>query len=150
MSLWDDYQLRVQPPPLAFTQFCCTRKSLPPRFMLAVEPFAVLYVEPKVQAHLSAFSFPLLSYQALRSSSVFVSSVSCASVLTSASAAGSLLGDPFKALQSKKSMSCGIAPYFTSFPFHVKFPWYAQYTRPNSPPRLTIASLKTRYSVLGS
>src|SRR5207253_11099119 len=120
MGVAAGYQLSLQEPPLAFTQFCCTRKSLPPRFMLALDPLAVVYVEPKFQAHLSAFSLPLLSYQALRSSSVLVSSVSCARVLTSASAAGSLLGDPLRALQSKKSMSCGIAPYFTSLPFHVK------------------------------
>src|SRR5438034_3117277 len=144
------YQLRRQPPPFAFTQFCWTRKSLPPTCMFAVEPLEVVYVAPKSQAHLSAFSLPALSYHALRSSSVFVSSVSCARVFTSASAAGSLLGDPFRALQSKKSMSWGIAAYFTSFPFQEKLPWYAQYTMPKPPPRFTRASLNTRYSVFGS
>src|SRR3989454_7178874 len=47
-------------------------------FRSAVDPLEVVYVAPKSQAHLSAFSLPELSYQALRSSSVFVSSVSCA------------------------------------------------------------------------
>src|SRR5436309_5835871 len=146
----DIYQLSRHPPPLALIQFCCTRKSLVPICMFAVDPFAVVYVAPKFQAHLSAFSLPELSYQASRSSSVLVSSVSCARVLTSASAAASLLGEPDMALQSKKSMSCGMAAYFTSLPFQLKLPWYAQYTNPKPPPRLTSWSLKIRYSVLGS
>src|SRR2546427_8218239 len=98
--------------------------------MFAVDPLEVVYVAPKSQAHLSAFSLPELSYQALRSSSVFVSSVSCARVFTSASAAGSLLGEPFTGLQSKKAMSWGIAAHFTSLPLHVKLPREAQDTIP--------------------
>jgi hypothetical protein len=35
------YQASRHPPPFALIQFCCTRKSLPPRFMLAVAPLAV-------------------------------------------------------------------------------------------------------------
>src|SRR5437870_3919069 len=102
------YQLRRQPPPFAFTQFCWTRKSLPPTCMFAVEPLEVVYVAPKSQAHLSAFSLPALSYHALRSWSVFVSSVSCARVFTSASAAGSLVGGPFRVWESCKVMWWGV------------------------------------------
>src|SRR5213593_1693484 len=54
----------AQPPEPALTQLRCTRKSLPPRFMLATEPLVVVYVVPKVQAHLSAFSNPRRSYHA--------------------------------------------------------------------------------------
>ena len=36
------HQLSLHPPPLALTQFCCTRKSFVPIFMFAVEPFAVV------------------------------------------------------------------------------------------------------------
>src|SRR5438309_1610418 len=73
--------------------------------IFAVEPFVVVYVVPKVQAHLSAFSYPWRSYQAFRSSSVVASSVSCARVLTSASAAGSPFGpDPLIAEQPAGSL----------------------------------------------
>src|SRR5258706_7214817 len=44
--------------------------------MLAVAPFELWYSVPNVQAHLSAFSSPRLSYQALRSGSVTASSSS--------------------------------------------------------------------------
>src|SRR5215510_2643978 len=54
--------------------------------MLAVAPFAAVYVAPKVQAHLSAFSMPRRSYQALRSGSVVASSSSCAMMLAIPSA----------------------------------------------------------------
>src|SRR5207247_9801832 len=110
----DIYQLSRHPPPLALIQFCCTRKSLVPICMFAVDPFAVVYVAPNFQAHFSAFSLPELSYQALRSSSVFVSSVSCGRVLTCASAAGWSLAEPLKALQSQQSLLCDMAADFTS------------------------------------
>ncbi len=73
--------------------------------MFAVEPFAVVYVAPNVQAHLSAFSNPRRSYQAFKSSSVVVSSVSWANVFTSASAAGSPFGpDPLIAAHPTGSL----------------------------------------------
>src|SRR6266436_282185 len=46
--------------------------------MLAAAPLLAAYVVPKVQAHLSAFSWPVESYQALRFGSVPDSSSSCA------------------------------------------------------------------------
>src|SRR5690349_13409076 len=52
------------------------RKSRLPSLMFATPPLDVVYVEPKVHAHLSAFSLPRLSYQALRSGSVTASSSS--------------------------------------------------------------------------
>src|SRR3954467_9741789 len=54
--------------------------------MLANALFAALYVVPNVHAHLSAFSAPLVSYQALRSGSVTASSSSCAMMLAMPSA----------------------------------------------------------------
>src|SRR6266403_24007 len=60
--------------------------------MFAKEPLLALYVAPNVQAHLSAFSMPLLSYQAFRSGSVADSSNSCAMTETIASAPGSPFG----------------------------------------------------------
>src|SRR3990172_4752020 len=54
--------------------------------MLALAPFAVVYVLPNVHAHLSAFSRPLRSYQALSSGSVTVFASSWAMVLAMASA----------------------------------------------------------------
>src|SRR4051794_36838078 len=45
-----------------------------------------LYVVPNVHAHLSAFSAPLVSYHALRSGSVTLSSSSCAMMLAMPSA----------------------------------------------------------------
>src|SRR5258708_1483866 len=47
--------------------------------MLAI-PVPLLYVVPKVHAHLSPFSWPRRSYQALRSGSVVASSNSCAMI----------------------------------------------------------------------
>src|SRR5437763_7274193 len=54
--------------------------------MFAKAPFAVVYVVPKVHAHLSAFSSPRRSYQALRSGSVAASSSSCERMLAIPSA----------------------------------------------------------------
>src|SRR4051794_38749926 len=47
-----------------------------PSVILYFEPLPAVEVEPNVQAHLSAFSSPLVSYQALRSGSVTASSSS--------------------------------------------------------------------------
>ncbi len=59
--------------------------------MLAHAPLA-LYIVPKVHAHLSAFSWPLESYQAFNCGSVEDSSSSCAITDTMPSAAASPLG----------------------------------------------------------
>src|SRR5438876_11985319 len=59
--------------------------------MLALALLAV-YVAPNVHAHLSAFSAPCESYQALRSGSVTASSSSCAMILAMPSAPGLPLG----------------------------------------------------------
>src|SRR5258706_4330222 len=52
----------------------------PPSVTLAVEPFEAVNVLPNVHAHLSAFSAPRVSYQALRSGSLIASSDSCAMI----------------------------------------------------------------------
>src|SRR5437588_11151288 len=51
-----------------------------PSVMLYFEPFDAVDSVPKVQAHLSAFSLPERSYQALRSGSLIASSISCATI----------------------------------------------------------------------
>src|SRR3954464_15581529 len=57
-----------------------------PRVTLYFEPLEAVCSVPKVHAHLSAFSAPRLSYQALRSGSVTASSSSCATIDAIASA----------------------------------------------------------------
>src|SRR5690242_21763202 len=54
--------------------------------MLAWAPLDAVYVAPNVHAHLSAFSWPRVSYHALRSGSVVASSSSCAMMLAMPSA----------------------------------------------------------------
>src|SRR5499425_275843 len=61
--------------------------------MFAELPFAVVYSVPNVQAHLSAFSKPRLSYQAFKSGSVTASSSSWAMILAIPSAPTLSLGD---------------------------------------------------------
>src|SRR3954451_21338573 len=53
--------------------------------MFASAPLGAVYVGLNVQAHLSAFSSPELSYQASRSGSVTASSSSCETTLAIAS-----------------------------------------------------------------
>src|SRR5207247_10244453 len=98
---------------------------------------------PNVQAHLSAFSNPRRSYQAFKSSSVVVSSVSCASVFTSVSAAGSPFGpDPAIAEQPAGSLqSYGITAYYKSPNELPKWPWQAEYCVLKPPPTLIPAPL---------
>src|SRR5437762_12552703 len=60
--------------------------------MLACAPLAV-YVVPNVHAHLSAFSWPRRSYQAVRSGSVTASSSSWEMMLAMPSAPALPLGD---------------------------------------------------------
>src|SRR5438874_12488681 len=47
---------------------------------LYFEPFDAVDSVPNVHAHLSAFSWPRRSYQALRSGSLIASSISCATI----------------------------------------------------------------------
>src|SRR6476469_6505817 len=86
-------RLVAQDPPGAFTQFCWIRYWRVPSVMLASDPFGTAKVLPNVQAHLSAFSMPRVSYQALRSGSVTDSSSSWAITLTMASAGTLSFGD---------------------------------------------------------
>src|SRR5258705_12248827 len=59
------------------TQFRWIKKFLPFSVMLYNAPLGSGVVVPNVQAHLSAFSYPLLSYQAFSCGSVTASSNSC-------------------------------------------------------------------------
>src|SRR5437868_5992971 len=70
----------AQKPPEAFTQFCWMRYLRLPSVTLYFEPFDAVDSVPKVQAHLSPFSSPRESYQALRSGSLIASSLSCAMI----------------------------------------------------------------------
>src|SRR5438874_10726333 len=60
---------------------------------LYFEPFDAVDSVPNVHAHLSAFSSPRLSYQALRSGSLIASSDSCAMIDAMPSAPALPLGD---------------------------------------------------------
>src|SRR5205823_15090483 len=82
----------AQNPLPEFTQFCCIRKLRDPSVMLYFEPFDAVDIDPNVQAHLSAFSAPCRSYQALRSGSVTASSSSCEMMLAMPSAPALSLG----------------------------------------------------------
>src|SRR6266700_838528 len=93
--------------------------------MFAVAPFDVVYVEPNVHAHLSAFSAPRRSYQALRSGSVTASSSSCEMMLAIPSAPPLPLGPVVWASQALGQRS-GLPTneYLMSDPFMV--PWVCQ------------------------
>src|SRR6478752_6088901 len=68
------------------------RYCLPPSVTLYFEPFEAVDSVPNVQAHLSAFSAPRVSYQALRSGSLIASSDSCAMIDAIPSAPALLFG----------------------------------------------------------
>src|SRR5438552_18637721 len=93
--------------------------------MFASAPLAVLYVAPKVHAHLSAFSWPRRSYQALRSGSVTASSSSCEMMLAIPSAPALPLGPDGCASQALGQRS-GLPTneYLMSEPLIV--PWVCQ------------------------
>src|SRR5207253_2880790 len=101
----------------AFTQFCWMSHCLPPRVTLYLEPLEAVDSEPKVQAHLSAFSAPRESYQALRSGSLIASSDSCAMIEAMPSAPALPLGLVVCASQPDGQRS-GLPTneYFTSTP----------------------------------
>lgn len=72
------YFFRVQEPPPALIQFCCSSQFNDPNETLYIAPLEIVDVVPNFQAHLSAFSLPRRSNQALRSGSVTLSDSSWA------------------------------------------------------------------------
>src|SRR5437773_10862199 len=101
------------------------RYCLPPSVMLYWEPLDAVDVVPNVHAHLSAFSSPRRSYQALRSGSVTASSSSCEMMLAIPSAPALRLGPVGWASQALGQRS-GLPTneYLISEPFSV--PWVCQ------------------------
>src|SRR5262249_52544729 len=67
-------------------------KMLTPNVWLKRAPLAAVWVGPNLKLHLSAFSWPLTSNQALRSGSVMASSDSCVITLIMPSAPPPLPG----------------------------------------------------------
>src|SRR5256885_11315196 len=72
--------VRSQPPPRAFSQFIWIGQLGFASVMLYAEPLDAVLSGPNFHAHLSAFSAPLESYQALRSGSLIASSDSWAMI----------------------------------------------------------------------
>src|SRR3954465_13785435 len=97
------------------------------------------YVEPKVQAHLSAFSAPRLSYQAFRSGSVVASSSSCAMMLAMPSAPAFPLG-PVVCCSHAEGQRSGLPTneYLMSDPAIVPLVCHPQYCVQN--PELAVTS----------
>src|SRR5579859_3363236 len=93
--------------------------------MLASAPFPVVYSVPKVQAHLSAFSAPRVSYQAFRSGSEVASSNSWAMMLDMPSAPVEPLG-PVVCTSQEEGQRVGspTKEYLMSRPLMV--PWVCQ------------------------
>src|SRR6476646_7900380 len=88
--------------------------------MFAIVPFFAAYVAPNVQAHLSAFSIPLESYQAFNSGSVVASSNSWAMMLAIPSAPLAPLGPIFCAMQPDgQRVGSPTNEYFTCKPLMV-------------------------------
>src|SRR5512135_3305888 len=86
--------------------------------MLNREPLEAVDVVPKVQAHLSAFSAPRRSYQALRSGSEMASSDSCAMIEAMPSAPVLPLGEDVVCASQADGQRSGLPTneYFTSTP----------------------------------
>src|SRR3989442_14923764 len=128
------------------------RKSLPPSCILACAPLLVLYVAPNVQAHLSAFSCPLWSYQALRSGSVTASSNSWAIMLAMPSAPAlplGLLGNWAEQALGQRS-GLPMNAYLLSDPPIVPCVCQPQYWWQKPEVLLTSAEVRTKYTPLVS
>src|SRR5215467_13636581 len=119
--------------------------------MLASEPLPVVYVAPKVHAHLSAFSSPRRSYQALRSGSLTLSSSSCAMMLAMPSAPALPLGlVSWIAHAFKHRSGLPMKAYLISEPEIVPWVCQPQYCVQKPEVSLTSAEVSTKYTPLGS
>src|SRR5690242_21382761 len=116
--------------------------------MLYFEPFDAVDSEPKVQAHLSAFSEPRVSYHAFRSGSLVASSSSCASTLAMPSAPASPFGLVVCAMQPLGHCVAASPTnaYLISWPRIV--PWVCQPQYCEQKPELAVTSgpVNTKYT----
>src|SRR5215471_4189566 len=113
--------------------------------MLYFEPLLAVEVVPKVQAHLSAFSCPRLSYHAFRSGSVTASSNSCEMIEAMPSAPALLFGDVVCASQADGQRSgLPIKAYLMSKPLSVPCVCQPQYCVQKPLDSLTSAEVSTK------
>src|SRR5262252_7191208 len=119
--------------------------------MFAIEPLAVLYVWPKVHAHLSAFSAPLESYHALSWGSVADSSISWLMTDAIASAAASPLG-PVVCSEHAPIFAMGspIKAYLIIVPLKLPYVCHPQYLLRNPLVSSTYGAVSTKYTPLAS
>src|ERR1043165_3848189 len=95
---------------------------------LYLDPLLAVERVPKVHAHLSAFSWPRWSNQALRSGSLTASTVSCAMMLAIPSAPALLFGEVVCTEQADGQRSgFPIKPYLMSRPAMVPCECQPQY-----------------------
>src|SRR5215831_10083783 len=112
--------------------------------MFARAPFAV-YVVPKVQAHLSAFSAPRRSYQAFRSGSLADSSSSCAMIEAMPSAPALPFGPVVCAAQAEGQRSgLPMNAYLMSLPAIVPCVCHPQYWVQKPLDAVTSADVSTK------
>src|SRR5581483_12027930 len=124
---------------------------MPPRNMLALAPLGDLKVVPNVQAHLSAFSFPAESYQALRSGSVTDSSSSWLMIDAMASAPVFPLGLRVCGAQlAGQRAAFPMKAYLIFVPCTVCTLCHPQYCVQKPDDSLTSCEVSTKYTPLGS
>src|SRR5205814_3161584 len=119
--------------------------------MFALAPFPVVYVVPKVQAHLSAFSAPRRSYHAFRSGSEIASSISCAMMLAMPSAPAFPLGPVLWSAQEVGQRS-GLPTneYLMSAPPTEAWSCQPQYCEQKPDEAVTSDEVSTKYSAFVS
>src|ERR1035437_5737449 len=123
------------------------RQFLPLRVMLYLEPLPAVYSVPKVQAHLSAFSSPRVSYQAFRSGSVVASSNSCATIDAMPSPPASPLGLVVCADQAERQRAgLPMNAYLMSLPLIVPCVCQPQYWVQKPEVSFTSAEVNTMYT----
>src|SRR6185369_2782664 len=123
------------------------RKERVPIIMFAKAPFEVMTVFPNVQAHLSAFSYPLVSYQAFRSGSVTASSNSWAMMDAIPSAPAFPLGPIFCAMHEVGQRSgLPMKAYLMSLPLMVPWVCHPQYWVQKPDDAVTSAEVRTKYT----
>src|SRR5512135_3585693 len=122
-----------------------------PSVTLYFEPFDAVLSVPNVHAHLSPFSAPRRSYQALRSGSVVASSSSCATIDAMPSAPALPFGLVVCASQADGQRS-GLPTneYLMSAPETVAWLCQPQYCVQKPLDAVTSDEVSTKYSPLGS
>src|SRR6185437_12561568 len=121
------------------------RNLVPPSVMLYLAPLGNDVVVPNVHAHLSAFSWPRVSYHALRSGSVTLSSSSCEMMLAMPSAPALTFGLVVWSAQALGQRS-GLPTnaYLTSNPAIVACVCHPQYCVQKPELALTSAEVSTK------